>query len=222
MTLNKARILSSENDASVKTEQTTNVNIKLHTPQPSQEMFNLKGQQMPGMNNSISGEQIGHTVNGAAYPSVAARGVPLHVPIEDPAYPPSNEQMYQLGRSPSAAEAASRDIELLENIDDLEKKNKFLQLLVEVYESNPIRINSYLICKSHLLMDMIKLLTDCEKVDLILDDDIACVGCCSQSKYIYVSKILVTKNGKSEDLKYCYNDVYSQFVKHGISLKIVV
>ena len=119
-------------------------------------------------------------------------------------------------------ELQEREIELTENIDDLEVKNQFLELLLQVYENNPIKLNSYLICKSSTLMEMIKLLTNCEKVDLVLDDNIGCTGCVSKNKYTYVSKILVTKNNKTEDLKYAYNDIYSKFVQHGISLKVVV
>ena len=116
----------------------------------------------------------------------------------------------------------TREIELTESLDDLETKNKFLELLLQVYEDNPIKINSYLVCKSSILMDMIKLLTNCDKVELILDDNIGCTGCISKNKYTYVSKILITKDGKTEDLKYAYNSIYSQFIQHGISLKVVV
>ncbi len=70
-------------------------------------------------------------------------------------------------------------------------------------------------------MNMIKLLTDCEKVDLVLNEDIGCSGCTAKSnKIIYVSKILVTKDGKTSELKYDYNNIYSEFVKYGISLKM--
>lgn len=109
-------------------------------------------------------------------------------------------------------------------LDELDKKNRFLEMLVEMYENNPLKVNSYVVCESRLLMEMIKLLTGCEKVDLVLNDDISCGGGCSgkSDKIIYVSKILITANdGKSEDLKYCRNDVYSEFIRYGVSLKMV-
>ena len=59
-------------------------------------------------------------------------------------------------------------------------------------------------------MDMIKLLTNCDKVELIIDENIGCVGCVSKNKYTYISKIFVTKNNKTEDLKYASNDIYSK------------
>ena len=92
-----------------------------------------------------------------------------------------------------------------------------------MYENNPLKVNSYVVCESRLLMEMIKLLTNCEKVDLVLNDDISCgSGCGDKSdKIIYVSKILITINGKSEDLKYSRNDIYSEFIRYGVSLKMV-
>ena len=104
-------------------------------------------------------------------------------------------------------------------IEDLTVKNKFLELLVEMYSENPLKINSYVVCKSSLLMNMIKLLTDCDKVDFVIEDDEP--GCClgTTSKFIKIDKIIVTKDGKSEELKYCYNNIYTEFVKYSISLK---
>ena len=74
---------------------------------------------------------------------------------------------------------------------------------------------------------------------MVLNEDIGCSGCTAKrqslrtksesNKIIYISKILVTTDsqsgvpgvkGKTEDLKYAYNDIYSQFIKYAISLKM--
>ena len=117
----------------------------------------------------------------------------------------------------------SRDFNLEKDlqIQDLETKNKFLNLILTVYQNNPLYVNSYVVCQSKVLMDMIKLLTGCEKVDLVINDDIACGGCGGSSKLIYISKILITKDGKTEEFKYAFNDIYSKFISYGISLKVV-
>ena len=114
------------------------------------------------------------------------------------------------------------DLKNYNQMETLEQKNKFLEMLVNVYEDNPLKVNSYLVCNTTSLMNMIKLLTDADKVELVLNEDIACNSCCSSDKLIYISKILITKNNKTEDMKYAYNDVYSQFIKYGISLKLAV
>ena len=206
MTLRGARILSSCNDASNKQEQKMNVNIRVednskhNIPQQIQQPAYPQVQPV----NFTTQEQL--TPEPSAYPSVVASPILQRNCVEP---------------------LASRDINLEDSIakdsliQDLETKNKFLNLLLTVYQNNPIYINSYVICDAQILMSMIKLLTNCDKVDLVLNEDIACSGCTGNDKLIYVSKILVTKGDRTEDLKYCYNEVYSKFVSYGISLKIV-
>ena len=65
------------------------------------------------------------------------------------------------------------------------------------------------------------MLTKCDRVDLVLNEDFACGGCTGNDKLIYVSKILVVKDDETRELKYSYNDVYSKLIAYGISLKIV-
>ena len=204
MTLNKARILSSGNNASMTNNQnqTTNVNIKFPDLKKTQER-EIQLTEIP------------------TYPSQSQSTLTNNNQALDENLTEKERQLLEENAQLNA-QLQEREIELTENIDNLETKNKFLELLLQVYEDNPIKVNSYLICKSSILMEMIKLLTNCDKVDLVIDENIGCTGCISNSKYTYVSKILVTKDGKTEDIKYAYNSIYSQFVQHGISLKIVV
>lgn len=201
-TLRQARILSSENDASVKQEQNTNVNIKI-TPQKT--------------NQSIPTTQPTTPMN---YPSIPPMTTPPMTP------PPVNFTMpQQMDQSTyPSVQATDRGISDLTNeMESLEKKNQFLEMIVAMYESNPLKINSYVVCESKLLMNMIKLLTDADKVELVIDDSADGCGCGAiSSKFIKVDKILVFKNSKSEELKYGYNDIYTQFIRYGVSMKLVV
>ena len=203
MTLRGARILSSCNDASNKQEQKMNVNIRVEDK----------------------------TISPPAYPTVPPiqqqqqmytqpQGVPVNftTPQEQT---PEMSQFQSVAASPITRDINMNSIEKDLQIQDLETKNKFLNLLLTVYQNNPIYINSYVICDAHLLMEMIKLLTNCDKVDLVLNDDLACGGCTSDDKLIYVSKILVTKGDETKDLKYGYNDIYSKLIDYGISMKVV-
>ena len=203
MTLRGARILSSCNEASNKQEQKMNVNIRVEDNSkhniPQQTSIPQQIPQQPAYPqvqpvNFTMQEQL--TPEPSQYPSVACNPLPRDINLE---------------------ESLAKD----SMIQDLETKNKFLNMLLTVYQQNPIFINSYVICDAQILMSMIKLLTNCDKVDLVLNEDIACTSCTKDDKLIYVSKILVTKGDKTEDLKYCYNEVYSKFVSYGISLKIV-
>ena len=60
------------------------------------------------------------------------------------------------------------DLKNYNQMETLEQKNKFLEMLVNVYEDNPLKVNSYLVCNTTSLMNMIKLLTDADKVELVL------------------------------------------------------
>ena len=210
MTLRNARILSSCNDASNKQTQNMRVDIKVEDktiPQPP------VIQQSPGL---------------PVYPQVPQQsaGLPVYPPPEQPVNfttipPQPTPEMSQY--QSAVPNQVTRDIDFTKDlqIQDLETKNKFLNILLTVYQQNPLYINSYVVCPSQLLMQMIKLLTNCDRVDLILNDDIACGGCAGSDKLIYVSKILIVKGDETKDMKYGYNDVYSKLIAYGISLKIV-
>ena len=215
MTLRGARILSSCNDASNKQEQKMNVNIRVE-----------EGAKLPRFVESLNSKQ--QIPQQPVYPQVnPVNFTTMGIPPNQTTYATEQQTTAEPSAYPSVAPSqfVTRDIEqdLQKDmqIADLETKNKFLNLLLTVYQNNPIYINSYVICDSQLLMSMIKLLTNCDKVDLVLNDDIACSSCTGNNKLIYISKILITKGDKIEELKYAYNDVYSKFVSYGISLKIV-
>ena len=200
MTLRNARILSSCNDASNKQEQKMNVNIKLEetTPQTQPQP------QLPIYPN---------------VPQMANFTIPPQTVGE---FAPSQSTV------PNVNNYQSRDININQDIlqkdlqiADLEDKNKFLQLLLRIYQNNPLYINSIVVCQSQDFMDLVKLLTKCDKVDLILNEDLACGGCGTDSKLIYVSRILITKNNETKEMKYAYNEAYSKLISFNISTKIV-
>ena len=112
----------------------------------------------------------------------------------------------------------TRDIDLTADIADKDAQIEVLEALLSCYENNPLIVNKYVVCKYDTLMTIIKTLTGGDKVEFTLDEDRSCT-CCS-SKFIYISKIFVTKDGKSQEFKHAYNEKYSLLQRHGISLKI--
>ena len=215
MTLRNARILSSCNDASNKQEQKMNVNIKLEDTIPQQPQTQLPiYPNVPQMANfTIPPQSVGEFVPSQ---STVLNHNPVRVPEHE-----------------SNFVCQSRDIDLTKDIlqqdimqktlqiADLEDKNKFLQLLLRIYQNNPLYVNSIVVCQSQDFMDLVKLLTKCDKVDLILNEDLACGGCGTDSKLIYVSRILITKNNETKEMKYAYNEAYSKLISFNISTKIV-
>ena len=201
-TLRQARILSSENDASVKQEQNTNIEIKVTPNKSIPPVAYPKIQPFDGRNAPPINQCAPNNVNFTMPPPTMP---PPTMPTQMTAQyasqytPPTNNITRD---SQSEVCMANRGLTDLGNeLDTLEQKNRFLEMLVEMYADNPLRINSYVVCKSTLLMNMIKLLTGCDKVDFVLEDDEP--GCCavSVSKFIKIDKILITKDGKSEELK---------------------
>ena len=131
-----------------------------------------------------------------------------------PQYPPADTGIIY----PSVQ---ARDIDLTEGIDNQAQEIQFLETLLIEYQSKPLIIKGSLICKAKNLMNLVKIACQADKVELILNQDISCTSC-TDTKYTYVSSILVTKDGKTQEFKYGFNDIYSKFLKFGISTKIVL
>ena len=224
MSGHKLRILSSENDASVKVQQDQNTNITLkleHTPSQA----DLKD----------SAAVLNSTPPYA--PPGFTPGAPIPTPIPQPAYgqpdyvspsaaPTASQFIAPESGTVSYGNVVTRDIglaapsaiDLTADIADKDAQIEVLEALLSCYENNPLIVNKYVVCKYDTLMTIIKTLTGGDKVEFTLDEDRSCT-CCS-SKFIYISKIFVTKDGKSQEFKHAYNEKYSLLQRHGISLKI--
>ena len=216
----KLRILSSENDASVKVQQDQNTNITLkleHTPSQA----DLK-EAAPQINTSPPYAPPGFTpgapmptplaseqFSAGAYPSVSA------VPTVSPIQTAGDPSAVNYGYVPAVQ---TRDIDLTADIEDKDRQIEVLESLLSCYENNPLIINKFVVCQYETLMNIIKVLTNGEKVEFSLDEDKSCT--CCNSKYIYISKIFVTKDGKTQEFKHAFNEKYSLLQRHGISLKI--
>ncbi len=210
MTLRQARILSSETDNTIKQEQQTNVNIKISKPNQERPSTVPLYPNVQPLNSNVNFTQPSQSMDMSETGQTSF--IPMNQENSPYQYQPQTNNNFQVrGISDLGSE-----------ISELDKKNKFLEMIIEMYETNPLKINSYVVCESKLLMNMIKLLTDCEKVELVLDDEVGCSGCTGKDKLIYLTKILITKDGKTEDFKISYNHLYCEFMKYGISLKVVV
>ena len=93
-----------------------------------------------------------------------------------------------------------------EGIDNQAQEIQFLETLLIEYQSKPLIIKGSLICKAKNLMNLVKIACQADKVELILNQDISCTSC-TDTKYTYVSSILVTKDGKTQEFKYGFNDM---------------
>ena len=213
MSGHKLRILSSENDASVKVQQdqNTNITLKLEQPQLTASQPDLK---VP----------VGAPINiPTATPPGFIPGAPIPTPApqqQDPYNSVAYPSAYQVPINNPIQDVVTRDIDLTADIADKDAQIAVLEALLACYENNPIMINKFVVCKYETLMDIIKTLTGGDKVEFSLDEDKSCT--CCNSKYIYISKIFVTKDGKAQEFKHGWNEKYSLLQRHGISLKLAV
>ena len=212
MTLRGARILSSCNDASNKQEQKMNVNIKLEDtiPQQNQPFY----PNVPQMANftippQTVGEFASHPLPNGVGPSQSTvhKASTIRMPEHESNFVCQNRDI-DLSNNALQQDIMQKTMQ----IADLEDKNKFLQLLLRIYQNNPLYINSLVVCQSQDFMNLVKLLTKCDKVDLILNEDFACGGCTTDSKLIYVSRILITKGDETKEMKYGYYESYSKLI----------
>jgi hypothetical protein len=213
--LRGARIFSNEteNNASVKQEMTTNINVKLKPEQhtktvqaPVQAPIQAPYYPSIGPSSEVNFTQPTAPTTEPDYPPTMQRQPPpppmmtAEYPFPSPAYNP-----HQL---------APRSAELSDALIDkqvLEAKVKVLEALLNIYESAPILIKGLIIVTNKKLIEIIQTLTGCEKVELLLDDYV--IGCCgssSNSGFATVTKIfLIDSQGTRNEFKVAYDAEYS-------------
>ncbi len=153
MTLRQARILSSETDNTIKQEQQTNVNIKISKPNQERPSTVPLYPNVQPLNSNVNFTQPSQSMDMSETGQTSF--IPMNQENSPYQYQPQTNNNFQV-----------RGIsDLGNNIEELDKKNKFLEMIIEMYETNPLKINSYVVCESKLLMNMIKLLTECYKVE---------------------------------------------------------
>ena len=123
-------------------------------------------------------------------------------------------------RDISTEEDIKNDYEqLLKVVKTKEAITQALSIMLNLVEHNPLIINKYIISPKDILANLIKLLTEADKVDITLTiEDIGC-SCSANSKYAAVDKIYVTKNGSTSILKYGFAETLQILENHRISTK---
>ena len=236
MALGRARILSSENDASVKQEQNTNVEIQIKppvnpnlpvNPQLSQRMSQPIPQQIPTRSdqslNNYSEEPLSPQIPLRSSQQFTQHPVNFTIPQQNAQLesPQATNVIQDRGISDLTNDMAAKQTLALQ-VDTLEERNKMLELLLSIYEDNPLHINNVIVCTSTALMDLIKKLTNSDKVELMINEDANCSGCIHNTKYLNIEKILITKDGHSTEFKHSFNNIYTELIRHNISLKLCI
>jgi hypothetical protein len=222
--LRGARVFSNEteNNASVKQEMTTNINVKLRgdnnkggpgppprpiTPGPAS--YPSQVPIYPNINEAANFTQLPQTPRGI----IGAENGMTNMEPSQYEYPVNRGPPIQ---QPPIQQERALDLEAEENKD---AKIKVLEALLEAYEGSPVVIKGFLTLHHKKLIEIIQILTEADKVELMTDDGDGCG--CGGYKYAIISKIfIVGQNGKRGEFKVNYNEEYSLLIRHGVNLKL--
>ena len=114
--------------------------------------------------------------------------------------------------------------QLLKVVKTKDAITQALSIMLNLVEHNPLIVNKYIISPKDILINLIQLLTEADKVDIIMAvEDVEC-GCTSSSKnnYSVIDKIYVSKDGNTAILKYSYADALQILETHRISTKFCI
>ena len=110
--------------------------------------------------------------------------------------------------------------QLLKVVKTKESITQALSIMLNIIENNPLIINKYIISPKDILTNLIMLLTEADKVDILLTiEDVGC-SCSANSKFAAIDKIYITKDGSTSILKYGFAETLQILENHRISTKL--
>ena len=128
-------------------------------------------------------------------------------------------------REISSVEDIKEDYEqLLKLVKTKDAITQALSIMLNLVEHNPLIVNKYIISQKDILINLIQLLTEADKVDIIMAvEDVEC-GCTSSSKnnFSVIDKIYINKDGNTSILKYGFAECLQVLENHRISTKFCI
>lgn len=114
--------------------------------------------------------------------------------------------------------AMKKTEEITETIEEKDNTIKALSLIIEIIQSNPLIVNKYVVAEMETLAELIRLITNSDKVEIDCDD-IECS--CSKTKYQVVKRIYINKGGEVYGITQC-PVILRLFDNFKISLNLVI
>jgi len=119
-------------------------------------------------------------------------------------------------RSVETAEATLTNLQKINS--DKDQLIIALTQLLDIYETNPLIVNKYVIADDLVLCNLIKALTAADSVTIYKNDyEPNCFG--KKYEFSVISKIIVVINNEVYNLKYNFPDVVEFLENHHISIK---
>ena len=162
-------------------------------------------------------------------PIVSYPTIPDIHPIPDPMFPSvapvaersvSIEPETPVQNSTNNNATTNEDLINLYNIlNNYETVAKALILIIDLIQSNPLKINKYIVPTEKTFRELICVLTNAEDVDIKRIEEVGCT--LSSKKYDLIDDIFVITDGDPKSLKYGYPEVARLFDRFGISIKMI-
>ena len=149
---------------------------------------------------------------------VTERSAPVDAVTTKPLFDPVDNT---LGDSRNIETARNSLYEMQELINSKDNLIEALSLILDIYENNPLIVNKYIVSQEEELTRLLFLLTSADQIELIkTDPDTGCT--CKVSKFTYINKIMVKKDGNTYNFKYSFPNVVQQLDNRKISWKVVI
>ena len=104
-------------------------------------------------------------------------------------------------------------------VNNYETVAKALILIIELLQSNPLKLNKIIIPTEVAFKELITILTNADDVEIRYSEDIACG--ISSKKYRIIEDIIVIKHQEPKSLKYSHPDIIRLFDRFNISVKML-
>ena len=123
-----------------------------------------------------------------------------------------------------ASDIATKDFyEELDNlhaiVNNYETVAKALILIIELLQSNPLKLNKIIVPTEPAFKELILVLTGADDVEIRYSEDIACG--ISSKKYRVIEDIIVVHNQEPKSLKYSHPDIIRLFDRFNISIRMI-
>ena len=96
----------------------------------------------------------------------------------------------------------------------------FYRTVLEAYIKSPIFVKKFILFKTSVLQEFIRVLTEADSVEVTLSEDVECCG--KTTKINVVDSIIVVKDSVRSDFQVNYNEWYTLFKDYKISLKFTL
>ena len=104
-------------------------------------------------------------------------------------------------------------------VNNYETVAKALILIIELLQSNPLKLNKIIVPTEPAFRELILILTQADDVEIRYSEDIACG--ISSKKYRVIEDIIVVHNQEPKSLKYSHPDIIRLFDRFNISIRMI-